>query len=183
MATPYIVIGCPTTGGGQVISGNSRFLIEGLAIACIGDKATCPKHNTVATIITGDPHMQVLGKAAARVNDTLSCGCRLLPMQNLVVGDNGASTGSNSTQSNSNLVQDSLLANNLDDYGVKFQLLDRSTGQTLSEQYFKLVSSDSKTVEGFTDENGYTALIETGKEAQEVDLTTFDLSQPMQSWE
>ncbi|HFF4866324.1 TPA: PAAR domain-containing protein, partial [Acinetobacter baumannii] len=27
MATPYITIGCPTTGGGQVISGNSSFLI------------------------------------------------------------------------------------------------------------------------------------------------------------
>ncbi|HFF4291387.1 TPA: PAAR domain-containing protein, partial [Acinetobacter baumannii] len=27
MATPYITIGCPTTGGGQVISGNSLFLI------------------------------------------------------------------------------------------------------------------------------------------------------------
>ena len=82
MATPYIVVGCPTTGGGQVISGNSIFLVEGRAIACVGDKATCPKHQTVATIITGDPHMQVLGKAAARVNDALSCGCRLLPMQN-----------------------------------------------------------------------------------------------------
>lgn len=82
MATPYIVVGCPTTGGGQVISGNSIFLVEGRAIACVGDKATCPKHQTVATIITGDPHMQVLGKDAARVNDALSCGCRLLPMQN-----------------------------------------------------------------------------------------------------
>ena len=59
MATPYIVIGCPTTGGGQVISGNSSFLVEGIAIACVGDKATCPKHKTVATIITGDPYMQV----------------------------------------------------------------------------------------------------------------------------
>lgn len=183
MATPYIVIGCPTTGGGQVISGNSRFLIEGLAIACIGDKATCPKHNTVATIITGDPHRQVFGKAAARANDALSCGCRLLPMQNLVVGDNGASTGSNTTSTDSKPVQDSLRANDLDDYGVKFQLLDRSTGQPLSEQYFKIVTSDGKTVEGFTDENGHTELVETGKEAKEVDLTTFDLSQPMQSWE
>ncbi|MFH4406440.1 PAAR domain-containing protein, partial [Acinetobacter baumannii] len=25
MASPYITIGCPTTGGGQVISGNSAF--------------------------------------------------------------------------------------------------------------------------------------------------------------
>lgn len=90
MATPYIVIGCPTTGGGQVITGDASFLIEGIPIACVGDKATCPKHQTVATIIAGDPNMQVMGKAAARVNDPLSCGCKLLPKQNLVVRDLGS---------------------------------------------------------------------------------------------
>lgn len=94
MATPYITIGCPTTGGGKVISGNSMFLIEGIAIACVGDKATCPKHKTVSTIVSGDPHMQIFGKSAARVNDSLSCGCKLLPKQNLVVQDNGGSTSS-----------------------------------------------------------------------------------------
>ncbi|WP_171503243.1 PAAR domain-containing protein [Acinetobacter haemolyticus] len=99
MATPYIVIGCPTTGGGKVISGNSSFLIEGKAIACVGDKVTCPKHQTVSTIITGDPYMQVFGKAAARVNDSLSCGCKLLPMQNLVIQDNGGGAASSTTKS------------------------------------------------------------------------------------
>ena len=85
MATPYIVIGCPTTGGGQVITGNSSFLVEGIPVACVGDKATCPKHQTVATNIVGDPIVQVMGKAVARVNDALSCGCKLLPKQSLVV--------------------------------------------------------------------------------------------------
>ncbi|MFI7959804.1 PAAR domain-containing protein, partial [Acinetobacter baumannii] len=56
MASPYITIGCPTTGGGQVISGNSTFLIDGIAIACVGDKATCPAHKTVSTIVSGDPN-------------------------------------------------------------------------------------------------------------------------------
>lgn len=84
MASPYITIGCPTTGGGQVISGNSTFLINGIAIACVGDKATCPLHKTVSTIVSGDPNMLVMGKSAARVNDSLSCGCKLLPKQSLV---------------------------------------------------------------------------------------------------
>ncbi|MFX5084758.1 PAAR domain-containing protein, partial [Acinetobacter baumannii] len=51
---------------------------------CVGDKATCPAHKTVSTIVSGDPNMQVMGKAAARVNDSLSCGCKLLPKQSLV---------------------------------------------------------------------------------------------------
>lgn len=114
MATPYIVVGCPTTGGGQVISGNSSFLIEGIPIACVGDKATCPKHKTVATIVAGDPNMQVMGKAAARVNDPLSCGCKLLPKQSLVVQDNAGGFGSgyqqnsriNSNEERNNFVED-----------------------------------------------------------------------------
>ncbi|ENU92122.1 hypothetical protein F971_02009 [Acinetobacter vivianii] len=101
MATPYIVVGCPTTGGGQVLSGNSMFLIEGIPIACVGDKATCPKHKTVATIISGDPHMQIFGKAAARVNDSLSCGCKLLPKQSLVVQDSGSGTVSSAARQSS----------------------------------------------------------------------------------
>ncbi|QIO07343.1 PAAR domain-containing protein [Acinetobacter shaoyimingii] len=93
MAIPYITIGCPTIGGGNVITGNSSFLIEGIAVACIGDKATCPKHQTTATIVSGDPYMQVMGKSVARVNDSLSCGCKLLPKQSLVVGATGPSNG------------------------------------------------------------------------------------------
>ena len=88
MATAYITIGCPTSGGGTVLTGNSSFLIEGIAIACVGDSASCPKHSTTASIISGDPHLLVMGKAAARVHDALSCGCKLLPKQNSVVGNN-----------------------------------------------------------------------------------------------
>lgn len=105
MATPYITIGCPTTGGGQVISGNGMFLIDGIAIACVGDKATCPTHKIVATIVSGDPNMQIFGKAAARVNDSLSCGCKLLPKQNLVVQDNGGGAASSAKSSSAPLSQ------------------------------------------------------------------------------
>lgn len=105
MATPYITIGCPTTGGGQVISGNGMFLIDGIAVACVGDKATCPTHKIVATIVSGDPNMQIFGKAAARVNDSLSCGCKLLPKQNLVVQDNGGGATSSAKSSSAPMSQ------------------------------------------------------------------------------
>ncbi|MDC4481558.1 PAAR domain-containing protein [Acinetobacter baumannii] len=101
MATPYITIGCPTSGGGQVISGNNMFLIDEIPVACVGDKATCPTHKVVATIVSGDPCMQIFGKAAARVNDSLSCGCKLLPQQNLVVQDNVGGAASSASKSSS----------------------------------------------------------------------------------
>ncbi|WP_408909261.1 PAAR domain-containing protein [Acinetobacter baumannii] len=84
MATPYITIGCPTTGG-EVISGNSSFLIDGIAVACVGDKQPAQHIKLSQRLYLSHPNMQIFGKAAARVNDSLSCGCKLLPKQNLVV--------------------------------------------------------------------------------------------------
>ncbi|BFM76478.1 hypothetical protein JUNP499_2510 [Acinetobacter baumannii] len=99
LATPYITIGCPTTGGGKVISGNNLFQIDGIPVACTGDKATCPTHKVLATIVSGDPNMNIFGKMAARAGDSLSCGCKLLPKQNLVVRDNGGGVASSAAKS------------------------------------------------------------------------------------
>jgi len=121
MATPYITIGCPTSGGGKVISGNNRFLIDGIPVACVGDKATCPTHKVLATIVSGDPYMQIFGKAAARVNDSLSCGCKLLPQQNLVVQDNGGGAGSNSLLKNT---QQSTQENFVEKKDFEIELVD-----------------------------------------------------------
>ncbi|SPL69679.1 pesticin C-terminus-like muramidase [Acinetobacter stercoris] len=99
MATPYITIGCPTTGGGVVLTGQDSFKIEGIPVACVGDKATCPLHKTVSTIISGDQYMKVQGKPMARAGDGLSCGCTLLPKQSLVVGDNAPSARANALTS------------------------------------------------------------------------------------
>ncbi|MDC5486021.1 PAAR domain-containing protein, partial [Acinetobacter baumannii] len=79
--------------------------MDGIAVACVGDKATCPTHKVVATIISGDPNMQIFGKAAARVNDSLSCGCKLLPQQNLVVQDNGGAASSGAKSSTAPMSQ------------------------------------------------------------------------------
>lgn len=79
----------------------------------MGDTASCILHKTVATIISGDPYMQIMGKSAARVNDALSCGCKLLPMQSLVVGDTGprgsgfAPSSASNADNKSNFVEDS----------------------------------------------------------------------------
>ena len=168
MATPYIVIGCPTTGGGQVITGNNSFLVEGIPIACVGDKATCPKHQTVSTIIVGDPNMQVMGKAAARVNDALSCGCKLLPKQSLIVRDMaGGSTNSNG----SSILSESNNTNNFlnsENYGHRFQLKDQLTGKPLSNVCYE-INKNGETIHGTTDNQGFTELV-TNNNAEEITI-------------
>lgn len=163
MATPYITIGCPTTGGGKVLTGNSAFLVEGIPIACVGDKASCPKHKVVATIVTGDPHMNVFGKSAARANDLLSCGCKLLPKQNLVVGDNGGGLGSfsnflpnNSTKN----VEESFFNNKSADHDTQIQF-ETIKGEPFANIKYELKLADGTTRSGITDAAGKTARIET----------------------
>lgn len=178
MATPYIVVGCPTTGGGKVISGNSLFQIEGIPVACVGDKATCPKHKTVATIISGDPNMQIFGKAAARVNDALSCGCKLLPKQNLVVQDNGSSIGSGNSQTKANPQQDAFLAGK-ETYKAQFEFLDQKGNTPLEYFYYVLTLPNGEKIEGITDKQGKTNITEIGFKPEDVKVESFDLSQPL----
>lgn len=102
------------------------FLINGIAVACVGDKATCPTHKVVATIVSGDPCMQIFGKAAARVNDSLSCGCKLLPQQNLVVQDNGGGAAASSKSSSAPMSQqqpatDSFVKDQYENYYIENQ--------------------------------------------------------------
>ncbi|WP_312057093.1 PAAR domain-containing protein [Acinetobacter courvalinii] len=170
MATPYIVVGCPTTGGGQVLSGNSMFQIEGIPIACVGDKATCPKHKTVATIISGDPNMQIFGKAAARVNDSLSCGCKLLPKQSLVVQDNGGGSSSTDSSSTTNTLM-SQLANIFED---KFKLVSQS-GEPLKNINYLITRAYGTTETGKTDNFGFTHLVNTNDQAEILSIqATYD---------
>lgn len=157
MSIPYITIGCPTTGGGQVISGDQSFLIQGIAIACIGHKATCPKHNTVSTIVSGDPYLQVMGKSAARVNDSLSCGCKLLPKQTLVVGDNAPSSGSKVISNNKSAVNSFVKTDFFDEEIV----LKTEDGQILTNVPFFITDQDGNTYQGITNEQGSCGRIKT----------------------
>lgn len=72
------MVGDATTGGGRVITGSPVTDIEGMAVARVGDKATCPKHQRVTTIVSGDITLTFEGQPVARHGDRLSCGCSLI---------------------------------------------------------------------------------------------------------
>lgn len=166
MAKPYITIGCPTSGGGKVISGNSSFLIEGIPIACVGDKATCPKHKTIATIMSGDAHMQIFGKAAAQVGDSLSCGCKLLQKQSLVVGDNGGTSLGTQVASNNLTSINSFVKTDFFDEEI---ILKTKDGKILTNVPFFITDKDGNTYQGVTNEQGSCGRIRT-KSQQTLDV-------------
>ncbi|RFB80025.1 PAAR domain-containing protein [Methylovirgula sp. 4M-Z18] len=77
MGTPVARIGDPISHGGNVTSGSPDWQCNGLAIARVGDSATCLIHGPV-TIVTGSPNYQCNGRAMARVGSLCSCGATIV---------------------------------------------------------------------------------------------------------
>jgi uncharacterized Zn-binding protein involved in type VI secretion len=68
-------VGDRTTTGGIIISGDDRHQVMGKAVACLGDKATCPACGQMGTIVEAAPHMRVFGKPVALHGHKIACGC------------------------------------------------------------------------------------------------------------
>jgi uncharacterized Zn-binding protein involved in type VI secretion len=85
MTKPFIVVGDKTSHGGLVIEGAPTTDTNGIRIARVGDKVTCPKkgHGGTTVIATGDPTCIIEGRAAARDGDTTACGAVLIAGQML----------------------------------------------------------------------------------------------------
>jgi uncharacterized Zn-binding protein involved in type VI secretion len=75
------VLGDRTTHGGQIISasGTGRQTIDGIPVACVGDRVLCPqKGHTNCIIIQGDPNSTLDGKEIAYNGCLCSCGARVI---------------------------------------------------------------------------------------------------------
>ncbi|MFJ2985961.1 MULTISPECIES: PAAR domain-containing protein [unclassified Pseudomonas] len=74
---PIVLVGhrhhCPTHGEGTVETGSSATLIDGRAVARVGDRISCG-----AVIETGAECTVIEGQPAARLGDTTSHGGTLL---------------------------------------------------------------------------------------------------------
>ncbi|RML55341.1 hypothetical protein ALQ93_100544 [Pseudomonas syringae pv. pisi] len=76
---PIIVINDPTSDAGQVLEGSPSTFINGLAVARVGDRVSCP--HGIGTIVSGDETLLVDGRPVAREGDFISCGARLMATQ------------------------------------------------------------------------------------------------------
>ncbi|BCJ07630.1 PAAR domain-containing protein [Mitsuaria sp. RG] len=74
---PIVLVGhkhdCPLHGAGEVVSGHTATLINGRAVACVGDRISCG-----AVIETGSANHAIEGRAVARQGDTTSHGGTLV---------------------------------------------------------------------------------------------------------
>ena len=67
-----------TSHGGKVASvAATHFTVGGIAVACVGDKCTCPLHGP-GTIIQGDAHQTIDGIPVAYEGHKTSCGALLI---------------------------------------------------------------------------------------------------------
>jgi len=82
MTRALIRLGDLTSHGGSVIEASVKFTSDGIGIARMGDKATCPiKGHGTNPIVSGDPTFIVDGKPVAREGDKTACGATLIPSQ------------------------------------------------------------------------------------------------------
>lgn len=80
-----ICVGDPTSHGGKVISSSApHFTVDGKAVACIGDRCTCPLtgHGGICTIIEGDSKHTIDGHRVAYEGHKTSCGATLMATSN-----------------------------------------------------------------------------------------------------
>ncbi|WP_082746638.1 MULTISPECIES: PAAR domain-containing protein [Stenotrophomonas] len=99
MGRKWIVVGDLTSSSGRVITGSPFTDIEGMAVARVGDKATCPLHKGIFPIITGDGSIVIDGQSVALHGSHLACGCKVLATrQSLVHLDDGTAAGASASQ-------------------------------------------------------------------------------------
>jgi len=68
----------PTSHGGKVVSVTAtHFKVGGIAVACVGDKTSCPKHGP-GTIVEGQARHTIDGVPVAYEGHKTSCGATLL---------------------------------------------------------------------------------------------------------
>jgi uncharacterized Zn-binding protein involved in type VI secretion len=74
-----IRLGDPTSHGGKVEKvAATHFTVAGIAVACVGDKCSCPiKGHDNCTVAEGDPNHVINGIAVAYDGHKTTCGAVL----------------------------------------------------------------------------------------------------------
>lgn len=89
--TTILTVGCFSDHGGVIITGDPLLMINGRAVARVGDLHSCPLFwvlvpHAITPIIASNPcpyRPNINGRLAAISGDTTGCGARILPCLDL----------------------------------------------------------------------------------------------------
>lgn len=159
-----ILLGDPTSSGGRIISASGFMVVDGKPLACVGDKATChlEGHGGTVTIVEGSSSDIMVGRMIAYDGCALSCGCRAMATTTrYMLEPNRGGTGSTGP-SNIVAVSQSLPDASSDlVFDEQIQLIDKSSGQPLSDVEYKIIADSGQTFTGKTGSDGKTMRIRT----------------------
>ncbi len=164
----YITVGAKTSHGGTVISGSPHTTHNGIPVARKGDKVICKKCKKVTTIVSGDASFIVDGAPIARGGDVTSCGAKLIAIQQAFaesdfdVGSIAQAEPLQFAKSDPSSMFNDINKNIYDD---RFQLLDKHSQLPLAYINYRL-DYNGKSVEGKTDAEGFTEIIEANHSAE-----------------
>ncbi|MDZ5814946.1 MULTISPECIES: PAAR domain-containing protein [Stenotrophomonas maltophilia group] len=164
MARNWIVMGDPTSSGGRVITASNRTDIEGMGVARVGDKATCPHmHKGVFAIVEGDSTIIIDGQPVALDGCALACGCRVMSSQQLrgYVSNTATTGGTASPNMAGTQRAETPLASGRRlqfDQAIRFT---GSQGMPLRELPYTLHLANGQTFSGMTNALGETSRVST----------------------
>jgi uncharacterized Zn-binding protein involved in type VI secretion len=191
----FIVVGDRTSHGGEVITGDPTWTVDGIPVARVGDKVSCPRCERVATIVSSRfPTLTDNGSPLAYDQDRTDCGAVLYSRHNghagwddgndqgdAVVSTLAAATPAASAApavlvaSADPSVAFATLAASSDaspQFDEQIQFVDEK-GQPLAGAEYVLYQDQTQLVSGVTDQDGKTARVVT---QQQTKITSVDLT-------
>lgn len=183
MVKGFAIHNSMTNHGGIIQATQQRTSQMGNLFLRAGDGHFCPKCKCWSEIIKSHDHIIMDGKAVAYVDDLLTCGAKILPKQDHVVGTSQGenyrrSSGSKEPLQNSFI--DKVISTN---FGLQYQLLDETTNEPITELPYRIIRASGEVIEGITDAEGKTQAINSGNEEEQIQFIIPVLSEPMESWE
>ena len=169
MSKPPIRLGDPTSHGGEVVSASSTTTFYGKAVACVGDRVSCPRpgHDN-CVIVEGSTTLRINGKAIALDGDKTSCGAVLLATFGNVMHDmvGGGSLAGMAAQTSAIVTSHSQQTQAPHD--EQFHLVD-AHGNPHSQTHYTAKLPSGELIHGVTDDHGKTERIRT-QGAQRIDI-------------
>jgi len=179
MAKGFAIHNSMTNHGGIIQATQQRTSQMGNLFLRAGDGHFCPKCKCWSEIVKSHDHIIMDGKAVAYVDDLLTCGAKILPKQDHVVGTSQGESYRSSSSSKEPLQNsfiDKVISTN---FGLQHQLLDKATQKPLVDFPYQLKRANGEVIDGKTDEDGNTVHIDSGDQEEQVELIIYDLSKPM----